>query len=54
LAKRTTTGESCMVYYDTPSGGWVFSVGSITFGGSLVKDEQLQTIVRNALDECLQ
>jgi hypothetical protein len=40
-----------MVYYDHPGGGFVFSVGSITFGGSLVVDEKIQQIVRNALSE---
>ena len=42
-----------ITYYDTPGGGFVFSVGSLTFGGSLVVDGQLQAIVRNVLDECL-
>lgn len=39
-----------MTYYDTGHGGFVFSVGSICFGGSLVQDPQLQQIVRKALD----
>lgn len=34
--------------------GFVFSVGSLTFGGSLVLDPILQQIVRNVLDECLE
>jgi hypothetical protein len=38
-----------MVYYRHPGGGSVFSVGSITFGGSLIVDPMLQQIVRNAL-----
>ena len=38
-----------MTYYDHPGGGFVFSVGSITFGGSLVVDTKIQQIVRNAL-----
>lgn len=42
-----------MVYYDHDGGGFVFSAGSITFGGSLVVDPQVQQIVKNALDECL-
>jgi hypothetical protein len=42
-----------MTYYDHPKGGFVFSVGSITFGGSLVLDENLQMIVKNALKKCL-
>ena len=37
----------------TPAGGFVFAAGSLTFGGSLVEDPQLQAIVRNILDECL-
>jgi hypothetical protein len=41
-----------MVCYER-SGGFVFSVGSLTFGGSLVLDPILQQIVRNVLDECL-
>ena len=39
-----------MTYYDTGNGGYVFSVGSICFGGSLVQDASLQQIVRKALD----
>ncbi len=38
-----------MIYYRHPGGGFVFSVGSITFGGSLVVDRNIQQIVRNAL-----
>jgi len=40
-----------MVYYAHPGGGFVFSAGSITFGGSLVVDPKIQQIVRNALAE---
>jgi hypothetical protein len=42
-----------MTYYDHPGGGFVFSAGSMSFGGSLVVDGKLQRIIRNALDECL-
>jgi len=42
-----------MTYYDTETGGFVFSVGSMTFGGSLVVDTNLQKIVNNALHESL-
>jgi N,N-dimethylformamidase len=42
-----------MTYYDTGGGGFVFSVGSLSFVGSLVQDANLQTIVRNALNECV-
>jgi hypothetical protein len=38
-----------MVYYDHPGGGFVFSVGSITFGGSLVVDPKIQQLMRNVL-----
>jgi hypothetical protein len=40
-----------MTYYEHSQGGFVFSAGSITFGGSLVVDKKIQTIVRNALAE---
>jgi hypothetical protein len=40
-----------MVTYDHPEGGLVFSVESLTFGGSLVIDPVLQQIVRNVLAE---
>lgn len=42
-----------MTYYETGHGGFVFSVGSICFGGSLVQDAKLQTIVKNAIGKCL-
>ena len=42
-----------MVLYRYGGDGFVFSVGSIAFGGSLVVDPILQTIVRNALGVCL-
>ncbi|HEY0638397.1 MAG TPA: VCBS repeat-containing protein [Pseudonocardiaceae bacterium] len=38
-----------MTYYDHPGGGFVFSVGSITFGGSLVGDAVMQQLMRNVL-----
>jgi N,N-dimethylformamidase len=58
LAEGTNVGptndySAQMTYYDTGAGGFVFSVGSLTFGGSLVVDASLQRIVRNVLDECL-
>jgi hypothetical protein len=46
--------QANMTYYDHPGGGFVFSVGSMSFGGSLVVDEKLQQIVRNILEECLE
>jgi hypothetical protein len=50
LAVREGGGGE-MTYYETGFGGFVFSVGSIAFGGSLVVDADLQTVVRNALNE---
>jgi hypothetical protein len=41
-----------MAYLKTASGGFVFSVGSLAFGASLVREEPLQKIVRNALEAC--
>src|SRR3954453_3401787 len=42
-----------MTCYRHPGGGFVFAAGSITFGGSLVVDVNLQQIVCNAVDEAL-
>jgi hypothetical protein len=48
-----TNNAANMVYYDTGVGkGFVFSVGSMSFGGSLVVDPVIQQIMRNALDAC--
>jgi hypothetical protein len=59
LARGTNVGEdgvfgADMTYYETPAGGFVFSVGSISFGGSLVTDPVLQQIVSNALREAME
>jgi hypothetical protein len=55
LAERSDNQRGNMVYreVDNGNGGFVFSVGSICFVGSLVEDENLQVIVRNVLNECL-
>jgi N,N-dimethylformamidase len=54
LARGTNPGFGAdMTVYDTPAGGVVFSVGSISFGGSLVDDPGLQQILKNVLDECI-
>jgi hypothetical protein len=42
-----------ITYYESDGGGFVFAIGSITFGGSLRVDPALQTIARNALNACL-
>ncbi|MFN0060687.1 MAG: N,N-dimethylformamidase beta subunit family domain-containing protein [Planctomycetota bacterium] len=39
-----------MTYYDHPGGGFVFSAGSITFGGSIPADVNIQRILRNVLE----
>lgn len=57
LARGTNRGENGefgadMTYYKS-AGGFVFSVGSLSFGGSLIKDRHLQAIVKNVLNECL-
>jgi FG-GAP-like repeat len=39
-----------MTYYDHPGGGFVFSAGSLTFGGSLVVDPVLSRLMHNVLD----
>jgi N,N-dimethylformamidase len=43
-------GGAEMVTYDTPSGGAVFSTGSITYGASLLVDENVSRITRNVLE----
>lgn len=45
--------SSHMTYYDHPGGGFVFSAGSMCFTGSLVADQALQRIVKNALAEAM-
>jgi hypothetical protein len=42
-----------MTCHDNDAGGFVFAIGSITFGGSLRIDAKLQQIARNALNSCL-
>lgn len=55
LARGTNSGAHAadMTYYDTGEGGFVFSVGSICFGGSMVQNGNLQTIVANALNKAI-
>ncbi|MEF8814603.1 MAG: N,N-dimethylformamidase beta subunit family domain-containing protein, partial [Halovenus sp.] len=52
LAKGTNPndGGAEMVYYETDSGGAVFSVGSITYPASLFVDEYTPAITKNVLD----
>jgi hypothetical protein len=54
LARGTNPGYGAdMTVYETGAGGFVFSAGSLSFGGSLVQDSRLQTILRNVLNESL-
>ena len=52
IARGTNPGFGAdMTCYDIPAGGRVFSVGSISFVGSMIRDANLQQIVRNVLAE---
>ena len=52
IARGTNPGFGAdMTFYDHPGGGGVFSVGSISFGGSMIGDPALRQIVRNVLTE---
>jgi hypothetical protein len=52
IARGTNPGFGAdMTCYDTAAGGRVFSVGSISFIGSMIGDANLQTIVKNVLAE---
>ncbi len=42
-------GGAEMVYYNTPSGGEVFSVGSITYPASILIDEKISQITGNVI-----
>jgi N,N-dimethylformamidase len=55
LAKGTNPddGGAHMVYFDTASGGEVFSVGSITYPSSLPVDSHISTITANVLQRFL-
>jgi hypothetical protein len=54
LARGTNPGYGAdITYYETGAGGFVFSAGSLSFGGCLVVDPVLQRIVGNVLNKCL-
>jgi N,N-dimethylformamidase len=53
LASHTLTQQSSMVIRDTGAWGVVFSVGSITFVGSLVVDNSISSMVRYVLNSIL-
>jgi hypothetical protein len=42
-------GGAHMVYFDTPSGGEVFSVGSITYPSSLPVDDNISRVTANVI-----
>jgi hypothetical protein len=46
-------GGACMIYFDHPGGGGVFSTGSLSFGGSLVVDPVLTKMMKNVLTRFL-
>ena len=52
IAKGTNPndGGAEMVYFETDSGGAVFSVGSITYPASLFVDDHTPTVTKNVLD----
>ena len=56
LAKGTNPddGGSEMVYYETDSGGGVFSAGSITYGASILVDENISRITSNVIEQFLE
>jgi hypothetical protein len=56
LAKGTNPkgNGSEMIYYIHKGGEAVFSVGSISFGNSLVVDQQLSTMLKNVIKRFLQ
>ena len=45
--------DAHMVTYNHPGGGWVFSVGSMNFSGSVPVDSKVQLILRNVLNSAL-
>lgn len=46
-------GGAEMIYFDTPSGGAVFSAGSINYPSSLPVDDHISTITRNVIERML-
>jgi hypothetical protein len=43
-------GGADIIIYEEPGGGSVFSVGSITFGGSLLVDDKISQITKNVIN----
>jgi hypothetical protein len=42
-----------IVYNETPGGGFVFAIGSITVTGGLGYDQALDRLIHNVLDEAV-
>lgn len=49
IAHGTQYRGSDMIYWDKGNGGWVFSVGSLSYNGSLAYDPATAQILRNAI-----
>jgi len=47
-------GGAHMIYYDTPSGGEVFSAGSITWTSSVLVDDAVSKITANVIQRFLE
>jgi hypothetical protein len=49
-AGKNTKFPAHMLFKQTPAGGWIFSAGSIPFGGALFSDPVCEKIMLNLLD----
>ena len=47
-------GGADMIYFDTPSGGAVFSVGSINYVSSLPVDDAISRVTKNVIEKMLE
>lgn len=54
VGTNSCNGGAHLVYYDKPNGSKVFSVGSISYTGSLSVDTVIHQITKNVLDNFLQ
>jgi len=54
IGTNSDNGGAYIVYYDKPNGSKVFSVGSISYTGSLSVDTVIHQITKNVLDNFLQ
>lgn len=51
---RNPNGGASMCYVPQPSGGWVFTTGSISFNGSIATDPAIQQILTNVFAAAVQ